>query len=447
MGLLSRIVRSIIYAMLRTVQTVAYHTLGCKLNYAETATINRDLESRGYATLPFDDVADLYVINTCTVTENADRDFRKLVNRIKRRAPKARIAAIGCYAQLKPERLSTEMGIDIVLGNGEKYRLAEYLQQDLSQGIVAVDRDLESEHHSFQSAYSLGDRTRTFLKVQDGCDYLCTYCTIPMARGRSVSDSADNILVNAREIAAAGVREIVLTGVNVGDYRWQGMNLESLLRELVRVDGIERIRISSIEPNLLTDAIIDLIAAESVLLPHLHLPLQSGSDVVLGRMKRRYQTTLYIDRVAAIRKAMPEAGIGADVIVGFPGETEDLFRETYSFIQDLDLSYLHVFTYSPRPDTEAVNLPAAVPIQEKKDRNRRLTMLGKKKWRGFAERNLGAIRPVLLEQNQNDWSTGLTDNYLRVKIPRRLPECLNTIVNVRLEAIDDHDLIGVCASW
>ncbi len=426
--------------MNRAIKTVAYHTLGCKLNFAETSTISRNMEHAGFDTVDFMSVADLYVINTCTVTENADRDFRKLVNRIRRRSPDARIAAVGCYAQLKPEWIRDQIGAEYILGSAEKFRLAEFIREDDDSTVFEVKEELDLD---FVPAYSLGDRTRTYLKIQDGCDYPCTYCTIPLARGGSRSDEAAHILVSAEEAAEAGVQEIVLTGVNVGEFGHDNdQDLMRLLRDLDSVGGIKRYRISSIEPNLLSDEIIGFVAESRSFLPHFHVPLQSGNDRVLADMQRRYQSATYRDRVERIRSFLPDAGIGADVIVGFPGESEDDFLITYRFINELEISYLHVFTYSERPNTEAEKFGDDIPMAVKKERNRMLTILGAKKWHAFAEKNLSCVRPVLFEQMKDGHLVGHTDNYLRVHVTGGTESLLNTIQPVELTDIRDTGMAG-----
>lgn len=405
-------------------RTAAFHTLGCKLNFAETSTIARQLTDAGYDKVSFDDRADIYVINTCSVTENADRECKLHVKRAMKANPEGLVVIVGCYAQLKPEEISQITGVDLVLGAKEKFNILSYLddlEKSESEGVVHSCEIEETDF--FIGSYSIGDRTRAFLKVQDGCDYKCTYCTIPLARGISRSDTIENVLKNAKEIAERDIKEIVLTGVNIGDYgkgefgnkRHEHTFLD-LISELDQVEGIERIRISSIEPNLLKDESIELVSKSKSFVPHFHIPLQSGSDELLKKMKRRYLTRLYNDRVNKIREVMPDAAIGVDVIVGFPGETEELFMETYNFLNNLPISYLHVFTYSERENTEAVGMPGVVPIPERKKRNKMLRILSEKKKMAFYQTQLGKTLPVLWEHENKDGKMyGFTENYVRVQ--------------------------------
>jgi len=405
-------------------RTAAFHTLGCKLNFAETSTIARQLTDAGYDKVSFDDRADVYVINTCSVTENADRECKLHVKRAMKANPEGLVVIVGCYAQLKPEEISQITGVDLVLGAKEKFNILSYLddlEKSESEGVVHSCEIEETDF--FIGSYSIGDRTRAFLKVQDGCDYKCTYCTIPLARGISRSDTIENVLKNAKEIAERDIKEIVLTGVNIGDYgkgefgnkRHEHTFLD-LISELDQVEGIERIRISSIEPNLLKDESIELVSKSKSFVPHFHIPLQSGSDDLLKKMKRRYLTKLYNDRVNKIREVMPDAAIGVDVIVGFPGETEELFMETYNFLNNLPISYLHVFTYSERENTEAVGMPGVVPIPERKKRNKMLRILSEKKKMAFYQTQLGKTLPVLWEHENKDGKMyGFTENYVRVQ--------------------------------
>ncbi|MBW8359689.1 MAG: tRNA (N(6)-L-threonylcarbamoyladenosine(37)-C(2))-methylthiotransferase MtaB [Weeksellaceae bacterium] len=407
-------------------KTAAYHTLGCKLNFAETSTIARQLTEAGYSKVGFDDRAEVYVINTCSVTENADRECKFHVKRAMKANPQGLVVVVGCYAQLKPEDISKIEGVDLVLGAKEKFNIMSYLEdlhKSEQQGIVHSCEIEETDF--FIGSYSIGDRTRAFLKVQDGCDYKCTYCTIPLARGISRSDTIENVVQNAAEIAAKGIREIVLTGVNIGDYgkgefgnkKHQHTFLD-LISELDRVPGIERIRISSIEPNLLKDESIELVSGSRSFVPHFHIPLQSGSDEILKKMKRRYLTKLYSDRISKIRELMPDAAIGVDVIVGFPGETEELFLRTYNFVSSLPISYLHVFTFSERENTEAAEMEGVVPISERKKRNKMLRILSEKKKMSFYRTQLGKTLPVLWEHEQKEGMMfGFTENYVRVKKP------------------------------
>ncbi|WP_426473196.1 tRNA (N(6)-L-threonylcarbamoyladenosine(37)-C(2))-methylthiotransferase MtaB [Chryseobacterium balustinum] len=405
-------------------RTAAFHTLGCKLNFAETSTIARQLTDAGYDKVGFDDRADIYVINTCSVTENADRECKLHVKRAMKANPEGLVVIVGCYAQLKPEEISQITGVDLVLGAKEKFNILSYLddlEKSESEGVVHSCEIEETDF--FIGSYSIGDRTRAFLKVQDGCDYKCTYCTIPLARGISRSDTIENVLKNAKEIAERDIKEIVLTGVNIGDYgkgefgnkRHEHTFLD-LISELDQVEGIERIRISSIEPNLLKDESIELVSKSKSFVPHFHIPLQSGSDELLKKMKRRYLTKLYNDRVNKIREVMPDAAIGVDVIVGFPGETEELFMETYNFLNNLPISYLHVFTYSERENTEAVGMQGVVPIPERKKRNKMLRILSEKKKMAFYLTQLGKTLPVLWEHENKDGKMyGFTENYVRVQ--------------------------------
>lgn len=405
-------------------RTAAFHTLGCKLNFAETSTIARQLTGAGYDKVSFDEKANVYVINTCSVTENADRECKLHVKRAMKANPEGLVVIVGCYAQLKPEEISQIEGVDLVLGAKEKFNILSYLddlEKSESEGIVHSCEIEETDF--FIGSYSIGDRTRAFLKVQDGCDYKCTYCTIPLARGISRSDTIENVLKNAKEIAARDIKEIVLTGVNIGDYgkgefgnkRHEHTFLD-LISELDQVEGIERIRISSIEPNLLKDESIELVSKSKSFVPHFHIPLQSGSDDLLKKMKRRYLTKLYNDRVNKIREVMPHAAIGVDVIVGFPGETEERFMETYNFLNELPITYLHVFTYSERENTEAVGMEGIVPIPERKKRNKMLRILSEKKKMAFYQTQLGKTLPVLWEHENKDGKMfGFTENYVRVQ--------------------------------
>ncbi|MCF7807870.1 MAG: tRNA (N(6)-L-threonylcarbamoyladenosine(37)-C(2))-methylthiotransferase MtaB [Candidatus Marinimicrobia bacterium] len=427
--------------------SVAFHTLGCKLNFAETSTIARKFENVGYEKRPFDEEADLYVINTCSVTENADKEFRKIVNRAKRRSPHAKIAVIGCYAQLKPELIAATSKVDLVLGMKEKFNLLDHLHtnNDDQEPVVIGNTEVDQLHGCIPS-YSLGDRTRSFLKIQDGCDYPCTYCTIPLARGKSRSIDPEILLKQAREIGSQGVKEIVLTGVNVGDYRWDTQyQLLELLKQLDQVDSIQRIRISSIEPNLLTDDIVEFVARSNSILPHFHIPLQSGSDTILRLMKRRYVRELFASRVNKVREHFPEAGIGIDVIVGFPGETDAEFMETYEFLKATDFSYLHVFTYSERSDTEAISLPGSVDLPVRKERNRLLTQLSDEKNMAFTLAQLGKRQQVLFETWKNGILSGMTENYLRLHVKHSNSDLVNTIATTELVSLADQKLFGSMA--
>lgn len=432
-------------------KTVAFHTLGCKLNFAETSTIARQLIGAGYKKVDFDEPANVYVINTCSVTDNADKECKYHVKRAVKANPDGLVVVLGCYAQLKPEEISAIDGVDLVLGATEKFNLLNFLD-DLkkTENYAEIHSCEVADADFFIGSYSIGDRTRAYLKVQDGCDYKCTYCTIPQARGISRSDTIENIVKNASEIAQKGIKEIVLTGVNIGDYgkgefgnkRHEHTFLD-LVKELNKVEGIERIRISSIEPNLLKDETIDLVANSQSFVPHFHIPLQSGSDDILKKMKRRYLTPLYVSRVNKIREKLPNACIGVDVIVGFPGETEEKFLETYNFLADLPISYLHVFTYSERDNTEALEMEGVVPIAERKKRNKMLRILSEKKKMAFYQTQLGKTLPVLWEhEEKNGMMFGFTDNYVRVQKPFN-PASINQIEMVKLEKISPEGAVVV----
>ena len=411
-------------------RTVAFHTLGCKLNFSETSTLSRMLEGEGFKKREFDELADVYVINTCSVTENADKECRQLVRRIQRKAPESLVVITGCYAQLKPKEISEIPGVDLVLGAAEKFNLARHIKE-LSKGdstrICSCDIDEISDFHS---SYSIHDRTRTFLKVQDGCDYSCSFCTIPLARGKSRSDSIDHVIKNPEHLASQGVKEIVLTGVNLGDFRdSERKNFYSLVKELEKVTGIQRYRISSIEPNLLTNEIIEFVANSDKFMPHFHIPLQSGSNKILGLMRRRYRRELYADRVNLIKTLMPHCCIGVDVIVGFPSETDEDFKKTFDFLHSLDISYLHVFTYSERDNTQALSIRPIVPMNVRHERNKSLRNLSFMKMQYFTGRHTGQVRKVLFETaNKNarvndsagqGMMEGFTDNYIKVTTPYR----------------------------
>ncbi|MBL0104309.1 MAG: tRNA (N(6)-L-threonylcarbamoyladenosine(37)-C(2))-methylthiotransferase MtaB [Bacteroidetes bacterium] len=428
---------------MKSAPTVSFHTLGCKLNFAETSTIARQLKNAGFQKVEFEGGADVVVINTCSVTENADKECRTIVRRAMSANPDSFVAIIGCYAQLKPEEIAAIDGVDLVLGATEKFNLVTYLDSLKKKNFTEIHSCEIEDATTFTLAYSLGDRTRAFLKVQDGCDYTCSYCTIPLARGNSRSDKIENIVRQANELASKGVKEIVLTGVNIGDYgifdtkdgKRENSFLE-LIQALDKVDGIERFRISSIEPNLLTDEIISFVSTSNRFVPHFHIPLQSGSDKILGLMRRRYRKQLYAERIAHIKTVMPEACIGVDVIVGFPGETEIEFQETYSFLQELNISYLHVFTYSERENTDAVLLQGVVPIHERKRRNKMLRILSEKKRAAFYLEHIGKTYPVLLEEENRDGELqGYTSNYIRVSVP--YDESLtNSIHEVQVTSFD-----------
>ena len=423
---------------------VAFYTLGCKLNFSETSTIARSFQDEGFDRVDFEEVADMYVINTCSVTENADKQFKQVVRKAMKLNEKAFVAAVGCYAQLKPEELAAVDGVDLVLGAIEKFKITDYIN-DLSKNDFGEVHSCEiSEADFYVGSYSIGDRTRAFLKVQDGCDYKCTYCTIPLARGISRSDELENVLKNAKEISAQNIKEIVLTGVNIGDYgkgefgnkKHEHTFLE-LVQELDKVEGIERLRISSIEPNLLKNETIEFVSKSRTFVPHFHIPLQSGSNEILKLMKRRYLREIYTERVNKIREVMPEACIGVDVIVGFPGETDEHFLETYHFLNDLDISYLHVFTYSERDNTEAAEMQGVVPANVRAKRSKMLRSLSVKKRRAFYESQIGTNRTVLFEsENKEGYIHGFTENYVRVKTPWN-PELANTLQKINLTKIDE----------
>jgi len=427
---------------------VAFHTLGCKLNFSETATIASQMEAADFEKVPFDSKADVYVINTCSVTENADKRFKEIVKKTQKINEKAFVAAVGCYAQLKPEALADVDGVDLVLGATEKFNLTAYLN-DLTKQEVGTVHACEIEEADFYvGGYAVGERTRAFLKVQDGCDYKCTYCTIPLARGISRSDTLENVLTNAQEIASKGIKEIVLTGVNIGDYgKGEFGNKKhlhtffDLVQALEKIPGISRLRISSIEPNLLKNETIDMVSKSRVFVPHFHIPLQSGSDTVLKKMKRRYLTGLYRDRITTIQRQMPHACIGVDVIVGFPGETEEDFLETYAFLNQLGVSYLHVFTYSERDRTEAASMSEVVPMAVRNKRSKMLRGLSVKLRRAFYESQIETKRTVLFEgENKKGYIHGFTENYVKVKTPWD-PALVNTVAEVRLKDIDDDGLV------
>lgn len=429
---------------------VAFYTLGCKLNFSETSTIARGFENKGYDRVDFTERADMYVINTCSVTENADKRFKTLVRQAQKINPDAFVAAIGCYAQLKPQDLADIHGVDLVLGASEKFKILDYIN-DLSKNDFGVVHSCEIEDVDFYvGSYAVGDRTRAFLKVQDGCDYKCTYCTIPLARGISRSDTLVNVLKNAKEISEQGIKEIVLTGVNIGDYgkgefgnKKHEHTFFDLVKALDKIEGIHRLRISSIEPNLLKNETIDFVAGSNAFVPHFHIPLQSGSDELLKKMKRRYLTDLYVDRVTRIREVMPDACIGVDVIVGFPGETDEIFLETYNFLNALDISYLHVFTYSERDGTEAAGMSEVVPKNVRSKRSKMLRGLSVKKRRSFYESQLGKKKTVLFEsENKEGYIHGFTENYVKVKTPWN-PDLVNTLHEVTLVEIYEDGLVQI----
>lgn len=430
-----------------SVKSVAFHTLGCKLNFSETSALARQLEQEGFEKREFDDHADVYVINTCSVTDNADKECRYLVRKIQRQAPASLVVITGCYAQLKPKEIAEIPGVDLVLGAAEKFNIAQHLKE-LAKGDSAKISSCDIEEVSgFNTSYSLNDRTRTFLKVQDGCDYNCSFCTIPMARGKSRSDSIQNVVRTANDLAATGVKEIVLTGINLGDFGKSPLppfrrgierasekeNFFDLIKELDQVHGIERYRISSIEPNLLSNEIITFVAESNKFMPHFHIPLQSGSNKILGLMRRRYKRELYADRVQLIKTLMPHCVIGVDVIVGFPGETEEEFKETFDFLHELDVSYLHVFTYSERDNTHALSIQPVIPPTIRHERNKILRNLSYKKMQYFTQQHIGQVRKVLFEkQGKNGMMEGYTDNYIKITLPYRA-EWANQIVDWKIQ--------------
>lgn len=432
-------------------RTVAFHTLGCKLNFSETSTISRMFAENVFQEVAFEEPADVYVINTCSVTENADRECRQIIRRIKRQSPDAKVVVVGCYAQLQPETIAAIPGVNLVLGTAEKFNIIDRLENLAPENNAPeIHATAIDEVDFYVDAHSFGHRTRTFLKVQDGCDYNCSFCTIPLARGKSRSGEITEVIAQAEKIAESGVKEIVLTGVNIGDFgkgesggRDRNESFLDLIKELDEVEGIARFRISSIEPNLLTREIIDFVAASKRFAPHFHVPLQSGSNKILKLMRRRYLSELYAEKVELIKKSMPHCCIGVDVIVGFPGETKEDFLETYSFLNELDISYLHVFTYSERPNTVAIEMSEVVPMEERRRRSKMLRILSIKKRRYFYEQHLGETRPVLFEsENDKGYIHGFTDNYIKVKQPFE-NTLVNKIENIKLSFIDSMgEIIG-----
>ncbi len=420
-------------------RTIAFHTLGCKLNFSETSSLSRLLEKDGFEKKEFDDLADVYVINTCSVTENADKECRQIVRRIQRKSPQSLVVITGCYAQLKPAEIAGIPGVDLVLGAAEKFNIGHHLREFTKGDSAKICSCDIGDVNGFNASFSVNDRTRTFLKVQDGCDYNCSFCTIPMARGKSRSDSIKNVIAQAQQLAASGVKEIVLTGVNLGDFgkgsdenKIQDENFYQLVRQLDNVEGIERYRISSIEPNLLTIEIIKLVANSKKFMPHFHIPLQSGSNRILGLMRRRYKRELYAERVKLIKMLMPHCAIGVDVIVGFPSETEADFKETVDFLQSLPVSYLHVFTYSERDNTTALDIQPSVPVNVRHERNKILRNLSFMKMQYFTEHQAGQTRKVLFEgHSKNGMMEGYTDNYIRITTSTR-DEWVNQLVDWRL---------------
>jgi threonylcarbamoyladenosine tRNA methylthiotransferase MtaB len=421
---------------------VAFKTLGCKLNYSETSSISRDFENKGYNKVSFEDVADIYVINTCSVTQNADKEFKYLVNKVKRINPNSKVVAIGCYAQLKPKEISSLKGVDLVLGADKKFKIIDYLDSSSHYSC-----EINSVNY-FKSSFSLGDRTRSFLKVQDGCDYKCTYCTIPLARGKSRSGTVNEIIENAKTLVDNGIKEIVLTGVNIGDYgifenRGRHTNFLTLLKEIDKIKNLERVRISSIEPNLLNNEIIEFVSQSQKIMPHFHIPLQSGSDKILKLMKRRYLSELYVDRVNKIKELIPDCCIGADVIVGFPGENDIDFKRTYDFISSLEISYLHVFSYSERENTESVYFTEKNSKKIKSDRSSILRELSDIKRESFYKKNINSERKILFEsENKNGFIHGYTDNYIRVKAIWS-SDLVDSIVKRKLSVMSNDNLVVV----
>ena len=427
---------------------VAFKTLGCKLNYSETSSISREFVKKGYEKVSFDDASDIYVINTCSVTQNADKEFKYLVNKVKRKNPNSSVVAIGCYAQLKPKKISEIPGVDLVLGADKKFDILKYLNLEDQDNNNIHSCEINSVDF-FKSSYSLGDRTRSFLKVQDGCDYKCTYCTIPQARGKSRSGTITEILDNVKHLVASGVKEIVLTGVNIGDYgifdtktKKRETNFYELISNIDLIPDLNRVRISSIEPNLLSDEIIQFVHNSNSFVKHFHIPLQSGSDKILKLMKRRYLKDLYISRINKIKELMPDCCIGVDVIVGFPGETEENFNETYEFLKALNISYLHVFSYSERDNTESLKISHKVPKKTRAVRSQILRKLSDKKKMNFYKSNINQIRPVLFEsKNYDGYIHGYTDNYIRVKTLWS-KNLVDNVVDCELIKIDDGIIVN-----
>ncbi len=424
--------------------TAAFYTLGCKLNFAETSTIARQLVQNGFEKIKFEEGADVYVINTCSVTDHADRKCKRVVAEALRKNPEAKVVVVGCYAQLKPEEIAKIQGVDLVLGAHEKFNITEFLPSIKEKGNPIISQRRIKDTNFFMPSYSIGDRTRTFLKVQDGCDYVCAFCTIPLARGSSRNESIERTVNVAKEIAATEVKEIVLSGVNIGDFgKSTGENFLDLLKELDKVEGIERMRISSIEPNLLTDEIIEWCSTSNKIVPHFHIPLQSGNDKILKMMRRRYLREVYSSRVTKIRCVMPDACIGVDVIVGFPGETEEDFLDTYNFLNELEVSYFHVFTYSERAKTTAIKMEGKIHISERKRRNEMLTILSEKKKRKFYEDQIGKTFSVLFEsENDGGMMHGFTENYVKVSCTYD-PVLINEIQKVKLKFINEDGLMEI----
>ncbi len=413
----------------------AFYTLGCKLNFSETSTIARQLADIGFSKTDFDSPADLYVINTCSVTENANRECRRIIRKAKRNSPSAFIVATGCFAQLKPKEITAIEGVDMVLGANEKFNLSKLLT-NLKKNKATEVHGCEIENLNYFSSFSLNERTRSFLKIQDGCNYPCTYCTIPLARGKSRCDSIENIIKNAKEIASKGIKEIVITGVNIGEFKDNKKGFGFLIKELDKIQGIERYRISSIEPNLITEEIIDFVKNSQKFMPHFHIPLQSGSDIILGKMKRRYQTKLYSEKIKKITKEVKDVCIGADIIVGFPGETDEEFNKTLDFIKHLPISYLHVFSYSERENTPAIEFNNKIDKETKTNRSKKLRTLSHKLQRAFYQKYLNTNHTALFEQENHEGALyGFTDNYIKIKVPFNEKIC-KTKQQVKLLEID-----------
>lgn len=423
---------------------VAFYTLGCKLNFSETSTIARNFENQGFAKVDFTDRPDIFIINTCSVTENADKKCRNIVKKALKINPEAFVTMIGCYAQLKPGEISTIPGVDLVLGANEKFNILDHIEKLEKKEIAEVKSNNIKETTDFIPSFSLGDRTRSFLKIQDGCDYFCTFCTIPLARGKSRNTSIANTVLEAKKLGESDVREVVLTGVNIGDFGQGGEeNFYQLIQQLDEIRGIDRWRISSIEPNLLSNEIIEFVAKSKNFVPHFHIPLQSGSDLLLKAMRRKYLTKLYTERIAKIKELMPDACIGVDVIVGFPGETEEEFMKTVNYLQELDISYLHVFTYSERANTTAKKMADAVPVNIRRERSRQLQILSEKKKRAFYSTQINKSKPVLFEAEENEGTIfGFTNNYVKVKLPYD-KSLVNQIVEVNLSEIDRDGIVKV----
>ena len=424
-------------------RTAAFYTLGCKLNFSETSTIARDLEEVGFARVEFEKGADIYIINTCSVTDQADKKCRNIVRKALKYNPNAFVVVIGCYAQLKPKEISSINGVDLVLGAQEKFKISDYLSKiDKNSSPVVMNKHIKHVNE-FYPGYSQGDRVRSFFKVQDGCNYFCSFCTIPLARGKSRSGSVKQTILKAKELANSEVKEVVLTGVNIGDFgNGTNENFYDLIKELDKIENIDRFRISSIEPDLLSDQIIEFVHNSNKFVPHFHIPLQSGSDQLLKSMRRRYDTKLYSDKIEKIKKLMPNACIGVDVIVGYPGETDEEFNKTMNFLKSLPISYLHVFTYSERANTTAPSMGEVVPMEERRKRSKQLRILSLKLKQKFYQEQIGSQEKVLLETKEDNSIYGFTENYIKVKIPGEM-ELKNNIVNVKLKELNsDIEAIG-----